>query len=167
MDRDLLIAMINGMITPNTIPNTMGSPIVNKPKAKAEETTKESKTDVVDISGLDKAEVLLALWKGSHAQGMSLLGLESLDIESARELISKSKSMYFDYVSGHVIKCDLSGDEFNPRNYDRDNYEGAAADIIDALRRGDNIKETTPQQDATRCLLDMLKASYDAQHETD
>lgn len=166
MDKALLIAMINGMITPNIIPNTMGSPIVNKPKAE-ETTTKESKTGVVDISGLDKAEVLLALWKGSHAQGMSFLGLETFDIEDARKIIAESKSMYFDYVAGHVIKCDLSGDTFNPRNYDRDNYEGAAEDVIDALRRGENIKETTPQQDATRCLLDMLKASYDAQHENE
>ena len=30
---------------------------------------------MINIKGLDKAEVLLALWKGSHAQGMSFLGM--------------------------------------------------------------------------------------------
>ena len=96
MDKALLIAMINGMITPNIIPNTMEASIVNKPKAEAEETTtKESKTDMVDISGLDKAEVLLALWKGSHAQGMSFLGLESFDIEDARKNHSRIKIVVF------------------------------------------------------------------------
>ena len=164
INRDLLIAMINGTIEPDIIPNNVEATVVNK---STNTKTKETNVHNVDISGLDKAQVLLALWKGSHAQGLSFLGIETFDINSARELISNSKSMYFDYVAGHVIKCDLSGDEFNPCNYDRDNYEGAAADIIDSLRRGENIKETTPQQDATRCLLDMLKASYDAQHENE
>jgi methyl-accepting chemotaxis protein len=34
-----------------------------------------------------------------------------------------------------VIKVDLSGDEFSPRLFDRDNYEGAAADAIGAFQK--------------------------------
>lgn len=127
---------------------------------------------MINIKGLDKAEVLLALWEGSHAQGMSFLGMLNgrLTIEKARDMIRQQQEnafeysgeapehtsenheeynakfnawleknpdvqLYFDYVAGHVIKCDISGDEFDERLYDRDCGEGRAAKVIEALRR--------------------------------
>lgn len=94
----------------------------------------------VSIKGLDKAEVLLALWRGSHAQGLSFLGMidaGSLDIEKAKHCIEEAKAhgrLYFDYLNGHVIKCDITDDEFDPRLYDRDCGEGRAEEVIKALR---------------------------------
>lgn len=46
----------------------------------------------------------------------------------------RQRRMYFDYVAGRVIKCDLIGDSFDPRLFDRDNGEGAAAAAIRNLR---------------------------------
>lgn len=142
---------------------------------------------MVDIKGLDKAEVLLALWKGSHYQGLSFLALASdgvFTIYDAKTLIEKKMfnewrrtkewdenmpysvaeldgkltnefyewckeehtfSMYFDYVNGHVIKCDIGGDSFDERLYDRDCGEGHAAAVIEALRKGEG--DYTPQKD--------------------
>lgn len=99
----------------------------------------------VNIAGLDKAEVLLALWNASRMQGMSFLGFLSsgeLTLEQAKQEIESSKhksfdgkdSIYFDYLNGKVMKVDLGQDEFDPRLYDRDNGEGAAQRAIDNLR---------------------------------
>ena len=95
---------------------------------------------MVNIKDLDKAGVLKALWEHSHTQGMSFLGLLGLKdgeftIEHARELVSSNPSLYFDYVDGHVIKCNISGDEFDERLYDRDCGIGMAQKAIDRLRK--------------------------------
>ena len=109
---------------------------------------------MINIKGLNKAEVLFALWKGSHCQGMSFLGMVNggFTLERAQDMIREIQvnafkrsgeapeltpenndeyivkfnawvktnpdvQLYFDYVDGHVIKCDISGDEFDPRLY--------------------------------------------------
>lgn len=92
---------------------------------------------MVDIKGLDKAEVILALWNGSHEQGMSFLGTKTAHptIADAREWIERNPSMYFDYLNGRVIKCDISGDEFDPRLYDRDCGACAAEAAIAEIRK--------------------------------
>lgn len=92
----------------------------------------------VNISGLDKAEVLKALWDASHPQGMSFLGLPKggFTLAMAEDEVKNNPNLYFDYVSGHVIKCDLSGDDFDPWLFDRDCGEGAASRAIEKLRRG-------------------------------
>lgn len=90
---------------------------------------------MIDIKGLDKAEVLIALWDNSHAQGMSFLSAipeGAVTVEHFRELLQNKT--YFDYLYGRVIKVDLSEDEFDERLYDRDNYPGAAAEAIAPLR---------------------------------
>lgn len=128
---------------------------------------------MVNIKGLDKAEVLLALWKGSHAQGMSFLGMVNggLTIEKAQDMIRQMQvtdsgvQLYFDYVEGHVIKCDITGDEFDPRLYDRDCGEGRAAEVIEALRNGSEISDVMSEDDDfMRCMLDLMKADYDTKH---
>lgn len=73
--------------------------------------------------------------------------------------------LYFDYVEGHVIKCDISGDEFDERLYDRDCGEGRAAEVIEALRNGTEISDKMSESDDfIRCMLDLVKADYDAKH---
>lgn len=102
---------------------------------------------MVNIKGLDKAEVLYALWRHSHAQGLSFMGLspEGFTLQKACDLIKerqeKNARLYFDYVEGHVIKCDLSGDSFDEFLYDRDCGPGAAEEAIDELRVCTAIKE--------------------------
>ena len=103
---------------------------------------------MINIKGLDKAEVLYSLWHNSHVQGMSFLGLpeKEFTLERAQELIKETGyvlegeyrpgCLYFDYVDGHVIKCDITNDEFDERLYDRDCGEGAAAKAIEYVREG-------------------------------
>lgn len=91
---------------------------------------------MIDISGLDKAELLAALHAGSHPLGMGWLHEKGdLSIEEARLMIADyNRDLYFDYVTGRVMKVDLNGDQLNGRLYDRDNGEGACAAVVAKLR---------------------------------
>jgi hypothetical protein len=81
---------------------------------------------MIDLKELDKAEVLAKLYNNSKLQGMGFLQSKQgeMTIEHARELLKKTNK--FDYLYGKVMKINLSGDEFDPWLYDRDNGEGAA-----------------------------------------
>lgn len=94
----------------------------------------------VDITGLDKAEVLCALYEVAKPLGFGHLHYKPgpMPIDRARELIEAHSladgRMMFDYVAGRVLKVDLGGDTFKPWLFDRDNGKGAAAAAIAALR---------------------------------
>lgn len=88
----------------------------------------------IDISNLDKAAVLAALYADARPQGMGFMWFVPgpLDAAEARSLLTDQT--YFDYLHGRVMKVDLSGNEFDPRLYDRDNGDGAAARAVDSVR---------------------------------
>ena len=90
---------------------------------------------MVDISGLDKAEVLVALYNATHPQGMGFMHYDPKDMtkQEAQALLDSGYT-YFDYVKGRIMKVDFEGDSFDPWLYDRDNYQGAAQDVIKVLR---------------------------------
>lgn len=91
---------------------------------------------VVDITGLDKAEVLLALYNNSSCKGLGFLAgiVDDYTLQDARRDIDECPDHYFDYLRGRVLKVDLSGDSFDSWLYDRDNGEGAAEAAIKALK---------------------------------
>ena len=81
---------------------------------------------MIDLTGIDKAKVLAALYNKSKPLGMGYMHYppEDMTILQAERLLLDNT--YFDYVKGRVMKIDLSGNSLNPRLYDRDNGEGAA-----------------------------------------
>lgn len=88
----------------------------------------------MNISGLDKAEVLAALFNASRQQGLGFMdtrGSGQMSIESAREVLQITQD--FDYLYGRVMKLSLDGDELETRLYDRDNGEGAAERALSEL----------------------------------
>lgn len=90
---------------------------------------------MIDIKGLDKAEVLKALYDNSHVQGLGFLQAVpdgTVTVEHCRELLKEST--YFDYLYGKVLKVDLSKDEFEEWLYDRDCGPGAAQRAIDSIK---------------------------------
>ena len=90
---------------------------------------------MINIEGLDKAEVLLALYNASHIQGLGFLQeVDHYTIEDARRDYNESHDKFFDYLHGRVMKVDLSENQFNPRLFDRDNGEGAAQTAINELK---------------------------------
>lgn len=98
---------------------------------------------MIDISKLNKADVLAALYNYSKPQGFGFLHFTSEDMtrEEAEELLkakSGNKEICFNYLKGRVMKIDLSRDKLDPRLYDRDNGKGAAQRAISTLFKQPN-----------------------------
>ena len=92
---------------------------------------------MVDIKGLNKAEVLAALYNNAKPQGLGFLQYDPkpMSVNEAEEILKQTT--YFDYLKGRVMKVNLKSDKvFEERLYDRDNGYGAAQRAIDALRVG-------------------------------
>lgn len=91
---------------------------------------------MINIKGLNKAEVLKALYDHSHVPGYGFLQAVPNDfvtVKHCEELLQRGTR--FDYLYGKVLKVDLSDDEFDERLYDRDNGLGAARRAINSLRK--------------------------------
>lgn len=87
----------------------------------------------INISKLNKAEVLAALYNKSRPLGMGFIHFRPGDmpVEEAAELIKQAgNNPYFDYLKGRVMKIDLSSDELRTGLYDRDNGDGAGERAI-------------------------------------
>jgi hypothetical protein len=92
--------------------------------------------EMVNIAGLSKAKVLMALFNASRQQGMGFLdarGARLMTEDDAAKVIEE-QGLYFDYLRGRVMKVDLSHDKLRPFAYDRDNGHGAAERAIAAAR---------------------------------
>ncbi len=89
----------------------------------------------MNISNYNKAEVLAALYNNARVQGMGFLHAQAGDMttEEAQHILDETPDKYFDYVSGRVMKVDLSGDELRTHLYNRDNGDNAAEEIISKL----------------------------------
>jgi len=88
----------------------------------------------VNISGLDKVQLLRELWNASKVAAfftMSGIPPPSWNEALAREQIGS----YVDYFQGRVIKSDLSGDMADSFGYDRDNGQGQMQRVVDKLRK--------------------------------
>jgi len=89
---------------------------------------------MIDCKGFSREEILIALYNRARPQGMGFLHYtpDPMSLEQAEKLISKT--LYFDYIQGRVLKVDLSKNgEFDEFLYDRDNGHGAAQYAIDEL----------------------------------
>ena len=101
----------------------------------------------VNISGLDKASVLAALYNSSQPQGMGFLHYDSksMTVEEAEELLTKQR--YFDYLNGRLMKIEIpeNSDELAPWGYDRDLGKGAVARVIAELRSSEDVNSEVTQ----------------------
>ena len=90
---------------------------------------------MIDISRLNRADVLRTLYDNAKPQGMGFLHFtpEPMTGEEAEKLVEEYE--YFDYLHGRVMKVSLPQDavELDPRLYDRDNGEGAAQRALEPL----------------------------------
>lgn len=90
----------------------------------------------MDISKLDKADVLAALYNNSRPLGLGMLHYtpEKMSRREAQSWIDAAGSRpYFDYLKGRVMKIDLSKDELDTTLYNRDNGPDAAENALKHL----------------------------------
>jgi hypothetical protein len=90
----------------------------------------------IDVAGLDRAEILVALHERTRAIGLGKLHDRPLSLAEARGL---ALSQDFDYVNGRPLKIWFRGDRlYGAALYDRDCPlgPGSCQRIIDALKRG-------------------------------
>lgn len=90
---------------------------------------------MIDITNIDKAEILMKLYNASKQQGIgfyTVQGQKDLTLKEAQKIIARlnPKYMYIDYLYGRALKVNLRGNEFNSKAYDRDNGLGAAAKAL-------------------------------------
>ncbi|SHF41536.1 hypothetical protein SAMN05444392_12325 [Seinonella peptonophila] len=101
----------------------------------------------IDISGLDKAAVLAALYCNAKSLRMPrkvyvpYSGRIFITIEQAQSYLDGG--LTFDTIEDHVLRIDLSGEEFNPSRYDRFNGAGKAQRVIEHLRMTGSISLLT------------------------
>lgn len=114
---------------------TLFEEFIGKPQPRVGKATVEYEVIVdsdgrIDISHKDKAEVLAALYNGSHPHGMGFLqyNAKPMTVEEAREILAET--MDFDYLYGRVMKISLRSNLINVFGYDRDNGQGAAKRAI-------------------------------------
>jgi hypothetical protein len=101
----------------------------------------------IDIKGIDKADLLAALYNNASPMGMGFLqarpgvmtresALELMEAgdDSSRMFPSTTRRMYFDYVYGRPLKVNLEGDELETSLYNRDWGKDAAEQIVESLR---------------------------------
>ena len=94
----------------------------------------------MDISNLDKAEVLAVLYNNAKPLGLGFLHYDPkpMTVEEAQVIIDKelhrgNNELYFDYLKGRVMKVYLNKDTLRTDLYNNDNGGSAAEDAINAL----------------------------------
>lgn len=91
----------------------------------------------IDISGLNKADVLSALYEYAKPLGLGFFEYVPgpLPENEAQRFVSQNPGyLYFDYLKGRLMKVNITGDSFEERLFDRDNGTGMAAAAIADLR---------------------------------
>lgn len=107
----------------------------------------------VDITGLDKAEVLIELTRMAKWHPvLSAMFPEpderyAGDVKSAAEHLQETKGKV-DYYLGCSIKTSFCTDFLDPKLYDADNGSGRMAAAVSALRLRRNIPPSSPPPSA-------------------
>lgn len=101
----------------------------------------------INISGLDKTEVLCALFNRAKQVGAGAIfhpeGARQMTLDEAKTYLqlgddmtrqfNKPPSLRFDYLLGRPLKVDLSQDDLFIGLYDRDHGPGAALEALQPL----------------------------------
>lgn len=118
--------------------------IKKKAKEFAPSSTTSQLSTVCNISGLDRKQVVQALFTAASHQGMGVLGSSQdrnnkLTDQEAEKVIQAKK---VGYLKGRSMKLNFDGDQLDVTLYNRDNGDNAAQEVLHELRGiASNIKE--------------------------
>lgn len=106
----------------------------------------------VDVTGLNKKQLLKELWKNSKPAAFFSMNRFPAPTDCSDNEIEKvlsSEECYADYLCGRLIKTSFKTDKLNPRGYDRDNGAGAMQKVVDSMRYGSSAPTFTTTSDRT------------------
>ena len=104
-----------------------------------------AKTNKVDISGLDKVEILQALFDRAQPVGMGYIHYDKnhkLSQKDAQRILEEEDGDA-DYIFGRYMKVDVSGDQLETWEYNSENGDNVAEEIIQELRKKHNQKSSS------------------------
>ena len=93
----------------------------------------------VSLVGLNKADVLAALYNAARPQGLGFLHYDSKPMERKQAEKLLEQTIYFDYLKGRAVKLDMSGEKLDTTSYNQNNGPGLAEQIIKELRENNDI----------------------------
>ena len=132
----------------------------------------------VDITGIDKAKLLMELYNNADLQGMGyLIGITKsrfiMTKEQADELVA-SGNLDFDYLQGRSMKINLSGNIINATLYNRDNGWYPVQETVAKLRaeqreleKSQPSKKTTSDGESKNQSLPVDADKNDHDHSSD
>lgn len=88
----------------------------------------------VDITGLDKKEVLKQLWLGSEPAVVFAMNSSEPPGYSSEEAEKAIKEGYVDYLCGRAIKSPINTDKLDSWKYDRYNGSGSMQKAVDIVK---------------------------------
>ncbi|CAO4838974.1 MAG: hypothetical protein CNLJKLNK_00899 [Holosporales bacterium] len=89
--------------------------------------------NTVDITGVPKEAVLMALYNVAKPQGLGFMHYrnENMTMEEAKAIVDSC--LDFDYLMGRVMKVNLSKDLLNVYLFNRDNGPNAAQNALEKI----------------------------------
>ena len=95
----------------------------------------------IDITGLNKVELLHELWCGQKLAGFFEQMSQCAPPFDELEANVAVRNGYIDYFCGRCIKTDLSKDIISPRLYDRDAGDNSFMRAVEKVKFGRKIGE--------------------------
>ena len=86
----------------------------------------------VDITNINKVQLLQALWR--HSKPASILISMGLSTDFDENLANDAVKGYIDYFCGRAIKTDISTDIVEVDYYDRYNGQGRFQKVVNTLK---------------------------------
>lgn len=108
-------------------------------------------TEQLDISGIDKAELLVALFTHAAAPmgiaAFTYSASDTLTVDEARNIFAghtdanpyTGQPYFVDYVKGRKLHINLGADLVDPTQYDKRNGAGKAQEVISRLKGDDPL----------------------------
>ncbi|MBP7252154.1 MAG: hypothetical protein KBA75_01565 [Alphaproteobacteria bacterium] len=116
---------------------------------------------IIDISGINKADLLVGLYNASAPVGYGFLAKGSdkpLTYRAARKEIASRKTdgtLHIDVLRGRPIKAAIGGDKLDPWLYDRENGLEKGLDAVISVKVN-SLRPQSRQQRLWRAIVDKV-----------
>jgi len=97
--------------------------------------------EIISLTGLNKADVLAALYNASRPQMMGFMQYEAKPMTRAEAEQILKKATCFDYLNGRVMKVDISSDELDPRSGETNPVDIQVAHQVNTMEAAEKVED--------------------------